>query len=108
FAGDLRDIEFPPMKGAAGELEMKIGVRFAFERNDAIDTSSYRTAELIGFNNTSDVWANGARNHLTVGDTVTVSEVHFFRVEIGPQGICAQMLRPMTKAAVGEQQESIC
>ena len=62
---------------------------------------------MIGFDDTSDIWANGARNHLWIGDAETVSEVKFFGVEIRAQGVGAEMLGAMTKAAIGEEQESV-
>src|SRR5690349_9860186 len=107
FAGDLRDVKLPPVKGPAGELEMKISVFFAFERDDAADASGWRTTELVGLEDPNDVRPDGARNHLGIGDAKAIGEVKLFGFEISAQSVGAEILGTVTKAAIGEEQESI-
>ena len=78
-ADNARHVESPPIKRAAIEVEMQIGIILSMHRDDALDMGKRGLPELIRFDGAGDVGADGARDDHGFGGAEAVGEIDLLR-----------------------------
>ena len=92
-ADDVRHVESPPVKRAALEVKMQVGIVLAMHRDGAMDMGDRRLPELVGFNRAGDVGADGARDDHGLGGAEAVGQIDLLRREVRAQAVRAELLR---------------
>ena len=89
-AGDVRHVEAPPLKRAAIQVEMQIGVVLAVHGDGALDVGNRRLLELVRFDRAGDVRADGARDDHRLGGAEAVGQIDLLRREVRPHAVRAE------------------
>ena len=74
--GDVRQIEFPPVKGSAFEVKMQVSVLLAMQGYGAIDVSRWRRPELVVFDSFDYVRTDGSRDDHRLGGAKPIGHVN--------------------------------
>src|SRR6266436_4353335 len=99
--------EFGPLKRAALEVKVQIGIRLIAERNDSMHSGGRRAREAVRFNGAGDLRTNGPRNDLRLCRAEAVCQVDFLCRKIYAEAVSAHVLGPSLRLRVREQQEVI-
>ena len=89
-ADDVRHVESPPIKRAAIEVEMQIGIVLSMHRDGALDMGNRGLPELVRFDRAGDVGADGARDDHRLGGAEAVGQVDLLRDEVRAQAVRAE------------------
>jgi len=98
-ADDARHVKPPPIKRAAIEVEMQVGVVLSMHRDGAAHPGHRGLLELIRFNRAGDMRADRARDDHRLGRAIAVGQEDQLRSEVRAQAVRADLLRAALDAA---------
>src|ERR1039458_9468156 len=88
---DLRHMKVPPVKRAASEVKMQVGVVLSIHWDSPVNAGHRGLPELVRFDRTGDMLTDGARHHHGLGRAEAIGDIDLLREEVGAKAVRAHL-----------------